>query len=411
MTKYYCDICDYKTNSPSAWTHHKTSKKHLRILAELENIEKDKKNKEISELERLKKDHEISMLKEKIKTIKKSEKQYEDRLKSQKDDYEDRLKILQNKFEDQIRLLKDEYENRAKSDKILYENQIEILKIENNYHKQLINSAGGIIKKSVNTLSFLLTNYNDAPGLDKLSDYSIISKNMDYLIKDLVFYYKEKKLDKYFGDFLVRQYKKDKPELQALWSSDTDRLNYFIKELIDSNSDELEIENNKKESQWTVDRKGLKMTKCIINPLLDYICKIATFYLKKKDEENQNSNNEVDDIMENMQDMEIIGQINWNIKNGVLSNNINKYIAPYFYLDKNKAIMDKKDKKIVIKDKSIKNKVTKSDKIEEDYESSEEDYESSEENDKIKVVKKNDKKIKDKKSVKENKKIIVKGKK
>lgn len=83
--------------------------------------------------------------------------------------------------------------------------------------------------------------------------------------KDLIFYYKKNKLDKYLGDFIVKHYKKDNPELQAMWNSDTERLNYFIRELYNIKNNQIELkdtnENQKIDIQWIVDRKGLKMTR------------------------------------------------------------------------------------------------------------------------------------------------------
>ena len=131
-------------------------------------------------------------------------------------------------IEKRLEETKEQYEKRIEDTK----EHIETLKYENQFQKQLINSAGGMIKKSMSTLSYLLLNYKDAPHIDKLNDYSIMSKNMDDFIKILTYYYNKNKLDKYVGDFIIRQYKKEEPETQSLWSSDTDRLNYFICELI-----------------------------------------------------------------------------------------------------------------------------------------------------------------------------------
>ena len=58
----------------------------------------------------------------------------------------------------------------------------------------------------------------------------------------MIHYYKKNKLDKHIGDFIVIQYKKKNPELQSIWSSDVDRLNYFIRELMnDTNQGEPKI--------------------------------------------------------------------------------------------------------------------------------------------------------------------------
>lgn len=191
-------------------------------------------------------------------------------------------------------------------------------------------------------MSYLLLNYNNAPILTELEDYSIMSKNVNYLIKELIHYYRKDKLDKYIGDFIVKQYKKDDPELQAMWSSDTDRLNYFIRELINNKDVPSEIDQdmnkNKKinkassKLQWIVDKKGVKMTKYIINPLLNYICDINTKYLLHQAKENECLDNEKS--QKNLKDMQVVADINSDIKNNILSKNINKYIAPHFYFDK-----------------------------------------------------------------------------
>ena len=178
----------------------------------------------------------------------------------------------------------------------------------------------------MNTFSYLLQNYNNAPCLNSLNDYSIISKDTDYLINELILYYDKSKLDKFLGDFIVKHYKKDNPQLQALWNSDTDRLNYTIRELYN-------INNNEKNSvQWIVDRKGLKMTQQIINPLLEYISNLNINYLKYKQRMNEESIlNCTDKVMRNMH---TLASINNDIRNNILSKEINKYIAPYFYLNK-----------------------------------------------------------------------------
>jgi hypothetical protein len=245
---------------------------------------------------------------------------------------------------------KEQFENRLAESKEQYEDHIETLRLENNFQKQLINSAGGIIQRSMNTMSYLLLNYNNAPPLTQLSDYSIMSKNIDCLMNDLIYYYKKNKLDKHIGDFIVQQYKKKEPELQSIWSSDVDRLNYFIRELINDSkpqknqsiksdrmikSDSI-IDNDNKKFQWVIDKKGIKMTEYIIDPLLKYISTIGTAYLQQKNKQI----NEGFDIHKDaklLEDIQIVASINCDIKNNTLSKNINKYIAPHFYLDKNES--------------------------------------------------------------------------
>jgi hypothetical protein len=69
-------------------------------------------------------------------------------------------------------------------------------------------------------------------------------------------YDKEKKLIPYLGDIIIKYYKKENPKDQSIWNSDTTRLNYLIRELIDT------------ELTWTCDKAGLKVNEFIIIPLL-----------------------------------------------------------------------------------------------------------------------------------------------
>ncbi|ARF08598.1 hypothetical protein Catovirus_1_648 [Catovirus CTV1] len=299
--KYNCDICNFETDNRSTWSRHKKSKKHAENLSILET----RKNDTIININNIKKEHEIELLKEKLRNL------------------ENQLV----KTESQLTETKQHYESQLLISKKHYESHIETLKTENNFQKQLINSAGGMIQKSMNTFSYLLQNYNNAPCLNSLNDYSVISNNNDYLIKELILHHNKNKLDKYLGDFIVKHYKKDNPELQAMWNSDTDRLNYIIRELYNINN------NEKISTQWIVDRKGLKMTQQVINPLLEYITNLNTNYLKHQQKINEESLSHCTEKV--MKDMCTIASINNDIKNNILSKEINKYIAPYFYFDKN----------------------------------------------------------------------------
>ena len=316
IDKYKCDHC-YKKYSKSCnlQRHLKTcvAKKHTLLETEFEKYKKEKDN-----------EIRIILLEEKLKIAESKKQNLENLMENEK-------KILAKHIDD----IKNQYENH-----------IHTLKNENNYQKQLIDSAGGIIKKSMNTLSYLLINHNNAPQLEALPDYSVISKNTEFLINDLVHYHKKGTFNKYIGDFIIKQYKKDNPNLQALWSSDIERLNYFIRELINNNgnnnidNDNIKLKltdkktGNSTEHQfnWVIDKKGIKVRKFIIDPLLKYIHDIGVKYLNEK-------NNEIEflekyDATKILINMQEIGIINCGIKNKTLACDINKYIAPYFYLNK-----------------------------------------------------------------------------
>ncbi len=340
--KYDCACCNYKTNCRNSWYVHKKSQKHITNSTNTNNG-----NINQNQIDSLIHKSENDILKEKLRSIENEKNiilnqltETKNQLIDAKNQYEERLNETKNKFGCII----DQYEERL----IESRDHIETLKYENRFQKQLINSAGGIIQRSMNTMSYLLLNYNNAPVLTHLPDYSIVSKNVDTFVNDLIFYHKKNKLDKHIGDFIVQQYKKSNPELQSLWSSDVDRLNYFIRELInDKNKGETKAitivgkskniknvkNNNDMQLQWAVDKKGLKVTEYIIDPLLNYIHEINSNYLRRKNEEiNERFN--IQNDMKLLEDLQVVATINCEIKNKSLSKSINKYIAPHFYLEK-----------------------------------------------------------------------------
>ncbi len=338
--KYKCVLCDYETDNKGSWYNHKKSQKHNKL-------EESKSKKNIN-IEKINQKNEIELLKEKLRSLENEKVLIHEQLTEIKirldktiDKYENRLAESKEQFRNQLVESKEQFKNQLVESKEQYEDHIETLRLENNFQKQLINSAGGIIQRSMNTMSYLLLNYNDAPGLAQLPDYSIMSRNIDSLINDLIYYYKKNKLDKHIGDFIVQQYKKKEPGLQSIWSSDVDRLNYFIRELINDSSINISIKSakaskDKNKFQWVIDKKGIKMTEYIIDPLLKYISTIGTAYLQQKNKQI----NEGFDIHKDaklLEDIQIVASINCDIKNNTLSRNINKYIAPHFYLDKNES--------------------------------------------------------------------------
>lgn len=358
--KFICDTCNYLTDDQANFNKHKKSKKHTSKCNKLQqstnnvlymtperlpfdsqkstskivdsNI-KDTKNEYICDYCSISfsKSCNLSRHLKNCKTINKIENELNTKIKEL--EYENKLKLLQEK----LKSSETEKTNLISKYHIL-ESKCNLLENENDFHKQLVSAAGGILQKSMNTMSYLLLNYDNAPQLQTLSDYSLLSKDNTTLIRDLVHFYNKGTFDKFIGDFIVKQYKKNDPELQALWSSDTDRLNYFIKELVKHKNLENIGNNNSinlltiDKTKWIMDKKGIKVSNYIIEPLLEYIQKIGINYL---DSINRNIDNfPIDQTTKLINDMQTIAEINCGIKNKSLAKNINKYIAPYFYLNK-----------------------------------------------------------------------------
>ena len=72
-------------------------------------------------------------------------------------------------------LLKEKLKS-LESNRDLLKNHIDFLEKENDYHKQLVVSAGNMIQSSMSTLNHLILNYDNAPILKPLDDYSILEE-------------------------------------------------------------------------------------------------------------------------------------------------------------------------------------------------------------------------------------------
>ena len=201
--------------------------------------------------------------------------------------------------------------------------------------KFIISNAGNIIKNSVSTLSYVAINYKDAPALAPIDDYSKITFDLDSEDEDrdldkskkefielMIIKYEKNILDRYLGNMIIKCYKKDNPKQQSIWSSDTSRLTYVVRELL----------HNKK-IDWIVDKKGIKTKNYIIAPLLNYIDGLFVDYIKENSitDKNQIDMKKYEPILNKMNK---IGQIMALIGNGTLAEGILSYITPDFYLNK-----------------------------------------------------------------------------
>src|SRR5438876_510739 len=105
-----------------------------------------------------------------------------------------------------------------------------------------------LCKHKKKCIGFEFNNISDLKNiLQQLNDFNDISQNKndhDFL-KLLSYQFNNNSLDKFFGDFIIKHYKKDDPAKQSIWNSDLSRLNYVVKELLANNN-----------SSWNSDPKG-----------------------------------------------------------------------------------------------------------------------------------------------------------
>ena len=231
----------------------------------------------------------------------------------------DKLKDLVNKYEEMNNKLFDYVKNNKSI-------------VNNTYH--------------ISVKNYVQQNYPNAPVLKGLNDYAKIKYDDqisvendngntidklthydDNFIDTLTYNYNNNYLHKYLGDFIIKYYKKDNPSEQSMWSSDTSRLTYIIKELLSTN-----------ESIWNHDYKGIKTKNCIVNPLLEFIKEnIDGYWINHLDNcksINLNELNKFNNIYQT------IYKIKKEIDSDKLSNDIVRYMAPHFYMNKKDSDID-----------------------------------------------------------------------
>lgn len=176
--------------------------------------------------------------------------------------------------------------------------------------------------------NYILENYALAPPLTPLSDYSVIEHDHDDFGETLISIYNDGALTKYLSEFIIKYYKKANPEEQSIWNSDTSRLKYLIKSLIDKNK-----------SFWYPDSRGVLTKETIIDPLLKYIRDYCFNYQDELELTRDNFDNYTDNVRDKMGKNHLtILKIMNEIDLGNLANEIIRYIAPYFHIKDVKLI-------------------------------------------------------------------------
>jgi len=200
--------------------------------------------------------------------------------------------------------------------------RIESLEEDKHHYRIISENAGQVAQKSVNAMNYLITNKYE-PELLVQYDPNILQGNktdeqfMDLLINKFVYY----NLAQFIGDALIAYYKKDDPKEQALWNSDSSRLNYIIRD-VDENGG----------NRWVVDKNANKVRKLLLSPLLIKIRNIVVSYLATKhSDEELNDRLTLSEIMERRSRCFEITQ---QLKNKELENDIIEYITPPLYLDR-----------------------------------------------------------------------------
>jgi hypothetical protein len=339
---FKCIICNYETIDSGNLYHHKKTKKHIQKELESQNL--------------VLKQKEIDLIIKENQELKQK---------------------LQEK-EMQQKLLEKENEKLEEVNKILKEQSGKTI---NNTQNNTIN---------IGSINYVNEHFKDAPPLEKITNFIIngIDTNdasqHEKFIEDVLYHHKNKILHQLLGDHIVDLYKKNDLNKQSFHTTDTSRLNYVVRviensielvneseqeiesdseddrynfineETLDSDTKELitikkqydrqmkkveknkemqlikvnELENNKK--VWTTDKNGYKICKLLIDPTVKQLVNILKRKLKNKSKKKINT----EELNNELKYHEAISNILENIDTKKLKNDINKYIAPKFNLDK-----------------------------------------------------------------------------
>ena len=328
MSTFKCTTCNYATRDKSNFSKHEISKKHIEKVNQIQNknimtlkpIPNDSANFTCNYCN-MKFTKSCNLSRHKNNCSEKE--QLIQQLTHQVNELNIQLLSKDESLKQKNETLKQIDESLKRADET-----ISILKSEVIHLKTIVNNTGSIIKTSVSTMAYVIKNYKDAPALESIKDYSAIRYEQDNteFVENLIYEHNNNKLHIYISDFIIKTYKKDDPTKQSLWNSDTSRLTYLIREI---------ITNNKVD--WKVDKKGIKTTKFIIEPILQYIDNQVRNYVQSYEVDHRISAKEAErQMMKLKSGMEIIK----NIETKILSEEILKYITPHFYLTKDMESID-----------------------------------------------------------------------
>lgn len=154
--------------------------------------------------------------------------------------------------------------NMQKKETSIYKSEREFYVKESEYYKDLISNYTKFGHKNFNSITYVLNKYGDAPHIEKTEPEKlecfkdVDMKTMENIISD----YRNKVFVEFAVKMIINLHKKDDPTKQSIWSTDTSRYNYVIKELLENEG-----------SYWIIDKKGIKSKNYIVEPILDFIRK------------------------------------------------------------------------------------------------------------------------------------------
>ncbi len=308
--KYFCEKCNYDTHNKAEYTRHENTIKHKNNIKKIYSCDKCPKTftATSSYYYHIKKCNGVNSKNGKI-----------DELLALKEE----LKYKEHVIE--IEKIKSEYEKeKIKSEYEREKNKLleKFLKTSN----KTTNKALKITSKSISAIKYANDNFKNAPKLEAINDFNLWGYNIDNdadkkkILDNLLYHSRQNSVHKVFGEHIVSLYKKENLPDQSVHATDTSRLNYIIRT---TQGNDL---------KWAIDKNGVKICDALIGPLIMYFIDILKDYQKQLTNEmlndplniNHNAQTKVENIIKMLMDVD----------NGDLAKETNKFIAPFFNLDK-----------------------------------------------------------------------------
>lgn len=193
---------------------------------------------------------------------------------------------------------------------------------------------------ATSALSFIATNYNNAPNIQKFNNFELLKTNNSIEFMNLILYKQKHNIfPDHISDILIKHYKKASPEEQSIWNSDVNRLSYIIK---DTDKNNLSV--------WMQDKKGNMLASYAITPILDHIKSNVREHLtelNRKCDQNKYNIHDQDELEMKMYGNQLVDDI----ENGESAKSIIKCLASHFFL-KNRKTGKKVKAKIEIDEES-----------------------------------------------------------
>lgn len=303
MPVYKCDICQYETHNMYNLKKHKLTQKHLRKANSV--CKEEVKN-------------ECTICHKMFTTLNRMSRHMKSCVKK---------RVIENEYN--IGLPKDD---KLSHEILLKDTKIELLEDQNKQLKEDLKSlrlaimSNGIMAQSASSaIKYLTQNYGNAPPLKRITDGSEFKRKketIDAFVENLIDHYVDNTLVIYIGDYIINNYKKSDGGDQSLWNSDTKRLTYAIKESI-----------NKNKSEWQIDKDGLNTKEYLVNPIMEYIQNCIQKYYKKHEKNEKDTS---DSLILKSKKIGYLMKIERQIEDKTLHKGVLKYIAPTFYLQRDR---------------------------------------------------------------------------